>query len=151
MNVFKITLASISSAMLLLACVNASENVSSSEVENAATASGNYDPEAQPAFEWTEVEHNYGTIKDGDVVEHTFTFKNVGKGNLIISDVKASCGCTIPEWSKEPVRPGSGGEIKVKFDSSNKAGGDMEVIKTVTVVANTNPNKVTLKLVGKVK
>lgn len=89
-----------------------------------------------PAFSFGEALHDFGTINDGDVVEHIFAFTNNGEAPLIISDAKGSCGCTVPEWPKEPIPVGGTGEIKVKFNSKNKPGVQN---KTVTITANTWP------------
>ena len=89
-----------------------------------------------PAFQFGEELHDFGTIKDGDVVEHVFEFTNTGAAPLIISDAKATCGCTVPEWPKEPIPVGETGEIKVRFNSKNKPGIQN---KTVTLTANTWP------------
>lgn len=89
-----------------------------------------------PSFQFGEELHDFGTIKDGDVVEHTFKFTNTGAAPLIISDAKATCGCTVPEWPKEPIPVGETGEIKVRFNSKNKPGIQN---KTVTLTANTWP------------
>lgn len=97
-----------------------------------------------PAITWTEEEHDFGTITDGDIVEHTFKFKNTGEAPLIISNAKATCGCTVPDWPKEPIPVGEEAEILVRFNSRNKAGNQS---KTVTVTANTYPsaNKVRIR------
>ncbi|MEQ9402141.1 MAG: DUF1573 domain-containing protein [Cyclobacteriaceae bacterium] len=89
-----------------------------------------------PAFAFPESSHDFGTIKDGDVVEHIFTFTNNGEAPLIISDAKGSCGCTVPDWPREPIPVGGTGELKVKFNSKNKPGVQN---KTVTITANTWP------------
>ena len=86
---------------------------------------------------------DFGTITDGEVVEHTFRFTNTGTNDLIISNASASCGCTIPEWPKEPIAPGEKGEIKVEFNSNGKK--DM-VTKDITILANTNPVKTILQI-----
>jgi Protein of unknown function (DUF1573) len=78
--------------------------------------------------------HDFGVIKADSKVSYTFKFTNSGTNDLLITDAKGSCGCTIPEYSKEPIKPGATGEIKVVFDSKNKQG---EHKKTVTVHANT--------------
>jgi Protein of unknown function (DUF1573) len=103
-----------------------------------------------PATEvkFAEVEHDWGTIKEGDKMVHIFKFTNTGKEPLIISDAKASCGCTVPEWPTKPIAPGAKGEIKVEFDSSHKPGDQM---KTVTVTANTTTPQTFLTIKGKVK
>jgi len=82
---------------------------------------------------FTEESHNFGKIKEGDVVSHTFKFKNEGSNPLVIKNVKPSCGCTTPEWTKDPIGPGKDGVIKVSFDSKGKPG---VANKSVTVEAN---------------
>jgi len=93
-------------------------------------------------------EHDFGNIKEGDVVEHVFKFTNTGKEPLIIESAKGSCGCTVPEYPKEPLAPGKTGEMKVKFNSQAKVNKQR---KTVTVVANTSPENTTLTIVADVE
>ena len=83
----------------------------------------------------------------GEKITYEFKFNNTGKSPLIISDAKASCGCTVPEWPKEPVMPGQGGKIKVTFDSAGKSGLQD---KQITVTANTNPAQNIVHLIGEV-
>lgn len=91
-----------------------------------------------PKFEFAEDIKNvdFGSIKEGAQVEHTFKFKNAGDFPLIINNVSASCGCTIPEWPRQPIGPGDEGAILVRFNSKGKQG---QQFKTVTIYANTNP------------
>ena len=77
----------------------------------------------------------------------TFRFKNVGQSNLIISSAQGSCGCTVPEWPKEPIAPGAEGKIEVTFNSTGKQGLQN---KTVTLVANTIPNTKVIVIKGEV-
>lgn len=95
-----------------------------------------------PNFQWSETEWDFGTINEGDVVEHVYTFTNTGEAPLIIESAKPSCGCTVPNWSKEPIPVGGTGEITVKFDSKGKPNIQN---KTVTVTANTWPKVTTLR------
>ena len=99
-----------------------------------------------PSFSFEKTEHDFGQIKDGDVVTHTFKFTNTGEAPLIIQDAKATCGCTVPSYPRQPIPVGGTGEIVVKFDSSNKPGVQN---KTVTLTANTYPsvNKLNIKSV----
>ncbi|CAN5141465.1 DUF1573 domain-containing protein [soil metagenome] len=99
-----------------------------------------------PRFKFEEEEFDFGNIKEGEVVTHSFKFTNVGESPLIIQSASASCGCTVPEWTKTPIPVGESGEINVKFDSSNKPGVQN---KTVTITANTVPevNRLTIKSV----
>lgn len=108
----------------------------------ANTSTTTTEPEVKPegplpAINWEEEEFDFGTITDGDIVEHTFKFKNTGEAPLIISNAKATCGCTVPQWPKEPIPVGEEGEILVRFNSRNKPGNQN---KTVTVTANTYPS-----------
>ena len=97
----------------------------------------------EPAISFINKIWDFGTIADGEVVEHTFRFTNTGTKDLVISSASASCGCTIPEWPKEPIAPGEKGEIKVEFNSNGKK--DM-VTKDITILANTNPVKTILQI-----
>jgi len=97
----------------------------------------------EPVISFDKKIWDFGTITDGEVVEHTFRFTNTGNNDLIISNASASCGCTIPEWPKEPIAPGEKGEIKVEFNSNGKK--DM-VTKDITILANTNPVKTILQI-----
>ena len=87
-----------------------------------------------PKFTFREEEHNFGDIQDGAIVSHTFSFTNTGEAPLIISKATAACGCTVPQWPRQPIPIGGTGEIKVQFDSSNKPG---QQNKVVTITANT--------------
>jgi hypothetical protein len=91
--------------------------------------------EAMPAttVEWSETEYDFGKVKDGDLVRHTYSFTNTGSNPLVLQRAKASCGCTTPNWTQEPIPPGGKGEVAVEFNSKNKPG--MQT-KTVTVTGN---------------
>ncbi|NNE55487.1 MAG: DUF1573 domain-containing protein [Flavobacteriales bacterium] len=85
---------------------------------------------------FTEYEHDFGVLNEGDSPEHVFTFTNSGSEPLILEKCKGSCGCTVPTCPKEPIPPGGTGEIKVRFNSKNKKN---KQTKKVTVTANTDP------------
>ncbi len=91
-------------------------------------------PEDYPKMEIENANFDFGTIKEGDKVEHVFKFKNVGNEDLVVAHAQASCGCTVPEWTKEPIKKGESGEIKIVFNSAGKPG---EQKKTVTLTTNT--------------
>lgn len=84
-------------------------------------------------IKFNEDMYDFKDIKRGQEVSHVFKFTNVGKRPLLISEVRPSCGCTTPKYTKEPVYPGKKGEITVTFDSSNFEG---EVLKTIAVSGN---------------
>ena len=96
-------------------------------------------------IEFSELEYDFGTVKEGVKVSHTYKFKNTGKEPLIISNAQGSCGCTVPNWTREPVKPGGTGEIVVEFNTQGKAG---KRNQKVTVTANTNPPQTFLSLNG---
>ncbi|MBK8700000.1 MAG: DUF1573 domain-containing protein [Saprospiraceae bacterium] len=103
-------------------------------------------------IEFSETTYDYGTVKDGEKVRHSYKFKNTGKQPLIISDAKGSCGCTVPDWPREPIAPGKSGEIKVEFDSKNKGTEEgSNQSKRVTITANTDPVQTYLTIKGIVK
>jgi len=95
-----------------------------------------------PVMEWTTVEHDFGTINEGEKVTYVYQFKNTGAVPLIIETVRPSCGCTAPNWSKEPIPVGGTGEVEVVFDSKGKPNAQN---KTVTVTANTWPQSTVLR------
>lgn len=80
--------------------------------------------------------YDFGELTEGDTVEHVFGFTNTGQFPLIINNITASCGCTTPEWPREPVAPGTKSSIRVRFNSRGKMG---QQNKTITVFANTDP------------
>ena len=89
---------------------------------------------AKMAFE--EEDFDFGEVDEGAVVEHTFHFINTGKAPLLISSARSTCGCTVPEWPKEPIGPGESGKIEVKFNTRGKKN---KQTKPITIVANTYP------------
>lgn len=86
-----------------------------------------------PKFKFQEETHDFGTIKEGPVAETTFEFKNVGKEPLIIQSASASCGCTTPEWPKEPILPGKKGKIVVHYNTQGRVG---PFTKDIYIVSN---------------
>lgn len=120
-------------------------------------ASGSVTPEAAPTgptttMEFSEMVHDWGELKEGEHMKYAFKFKNTGSEPLIISDAKGSCGCTVPDWPREPIAPGASGEIKVEFDSKGKGSDDgQKQTKKVTVTANTNPPQTYLTITGVVR
>lgn len=115
---------------------------------NATAAEGEVVDNADaPVFEFEETVMQFGEISQGEKVKRIFKFTNVGYSNLIISNAKGSCGCTVPLWPKKPITPGEEAEIEVVFDSNGKTGHQK---KTITLVANTVPNITTLAIEGDV-
>ncbi len=123
------------------------EITNSSLINNPVSANEAIAPEDAAKIEFEEEVFDFGDIVEGDVVEHIFKFKNTGNNPLIISKATGSCGCTVPDWPREPISPGQVGEIKVKFNSKGKQG---EQDKRVTIQANTIPNNTEIRIVGAV-
>jgi hypothetical protein len=96
---------------------------------------------------WLQSVYNFGVTPEGKVVTFNFEFENIGDVPYLISNVEASCGCTIAEYPKEPIPPGGKGMIKAKFHSIGKVGDNTEFI---TVVGNSHPEHVALIIEGKV-
>jgi len=118
-------------------CNNSSEEqVDASVVNNPNTATADANAKL-PKIKFTEERFDFGEITQGEKVEHTFEFTNTGDADLIITSAKGSCGCTVPEWPKKPIKPGEKGVIDVVFNSEGKSG---KQHKKVTVVANTQPS-----------
>ncbi len=92
--------------------------------------------------------YDFGTVKDGELVQHSFSFKNTGTKALVVQAAHASCGCTVPEKPEQPIKPGETGVIKVVFDTKGKGGGHQE--KDITVTSNAHPEFGKLKLKGTV-
>lgn len=102
-----------------------------------------------PVMSFEEEMHDFGEIEEGDVVEHTFSFTNTGDSDLIISNAKGSCGCTVPTYPKDkPIAPGETSEMTVKFNSKGKPNNQM---KTVRITANTEKGTEMIKIKAFVK
>ena len=82
-----------------------------------------------PVNTFEESSKDFGDITQGDKVEHTFKLENTGNAPLVISNVAATCGCTVPKWPKEPIAPGKTAEIKVSFNSAGKMGQQNSVVR----------------------
>ncbi len=119
---------------------NASDKVNDENV--AAAAERDENAGKFPVMTFQETEYDFGTIDQGTNVEHLFKFTNTGDAPLVIVDAKSSCGCTVPEKPEGPIAPGEEGELLVKFNGSGKN----QVSKTVTITANTQAGKETIKI-----
>ncbi|MBO9572525.1 MAG: DUF1573 domain-containing protein, partial [Chitinophagaceae bacterium] len=95
-------------------------------------------PFQQPGLELKETGFDFGKIPQGRPVTHDFEVVNTTKKPILIENVQASCGCTTPEWSKDPIAPGASSTIKVGFN----AGGEGQFTKTITIFYNTKETKV---------
>ena len=103
---------------------------------------------AKGAFLFDTTVFNFGTILEGEQVSTEFVFKNTGKADIIISKIETSCGCTVPEYDKDPVKPGAKGSVRVRFDSNGKSGTQY---KTVRIFSNSEDDIFELVITGEVK
>ena len=99
-----------------------------------------------PKIEFEYIEYDYGTIQQGANGTCEFEFTNKGKEALLLTNVKSSCGCTVPSWPKEPVKKGDKSKIIVKYNT-NRLG---PINKTITVTSNADNSPIILKIKGKV-
>jgi len=100
-----------------------------------------------PVMSFESTEYDFGSVSEGEIVDYTFKFTNTGNFPLIINKATATCGCTVPDWPKDPIKPGDKGEIKVKFNSKNRS--NLQT-KYVNINANTKPEVTRLKITGNV-
>jgi len=118
------------------------------QAANAAAAENQVPTGPTTTVVYEHTDFDFGSVKEGEKVKHTFKFKNTGSEPLIISNAKGSCGCTVPKWPSEPVAPGATSQIDVEFDSKGKPG---KQTKRVTVNANTVPAQMFLNITGNVE
>ena len=107
-------------------------------------------PAAAPevtTVQWLDSAQNFGKVTDGEKVVITFHFKNTGTKPLVISNVQASCGCTVPSKPEEPIAPGADGKITAEFNSEGRVG---KASKNITVTANTKEGIAVLMFEGEV-
>lgn len=135
-------------AFLFAACQNNNKTTETTATEKSDTTG--LKPIAiadAPKVKFEKETYDFGTIAQGEKVHYDFKFKNTGKIPLLIKSATASCGCTVPEYSSTPIKPGEEGVIKVVFDSQGKMG---KQDKVVTVVSNANPEIPQLHLIGEI-
>mgnify|MGYP001070952522 FL=1 len=131
-------------AITLASCSSATDRIKSTDDSASGTEAM---MDALPTIAFAEEFHDFGEVQEGEVVEHTFTFTNEGEGPLIISNAQGSCGCTVPDWPRQPIAPGQKGQIKVSFDSTGRAG---RQDKRVTLTTNAVPQSKVLNITSTV-
>ena len=145
--IFKNTLLAFAVIGLLAGCgnqtaTNTEQNAEQPVVSSVADTTAS---KQQGVIEFEESAFDFGKVKEGAVVEHIFKFKNTGAAPVILSQVSASCGCTTPDFTKEPVLPGKVGEIKVSFNSLGQVGNQQKI---VTVSSNAENRVTTVQIKG---
>lgn len=99
-------------------------------------------------MQFYETRYNFGNVKEGDKVKHSFKFKNTGQNPLMIARTDVSCGCTVTSYSLQPVAPGADGEITIEFNSHGKSGHQQ---KNILVHSNAQPEAVSIGFEADVK
>lgn len=132
-------------ALFMAGCSNdkkETSGISTNDVNNTASVDGSGKTDL-PDIKFEEEEHDFGRITQGEKVSFAFKFKNTGSRNLIITSAAGSCGCTVPEWPKEPILPGKEGKVNVIFSSEGKSGIQE---KSITIVTNCEPSTKVVKI-----
>ena len=139
---------SIACMALMASCNNqgAEQSAATKEIESTSNTVETTSSDS-PAFKFVKESFDFGEITQGEKISYDFKFTNIGKSPLIITNAIATCGCTVPDYPKEPVAPGAEGIIKVVFDSSNKLGMQNKVI---SITANTVPESTQINILGNV-
>ncbi len=127
----------LATGMVLTACHTPAKEPGKAQPSGTAATVADSANGVYPEITFEKESHNFGDVVAGEVLEYSFKFTNTGKRDLVISKAEASCGCTVPEWPKEPIKPGESRYMKVKFDSKGRPEGYTE--KEIFVHANTNP------------
>lgn len=136
-------------ASFLTGCKDATNITAKIKKENLVNAKSR-DSEIKKgaaSISFDKKEYDFGTVNEGDIVETSYLVTNSGKTDLVITNAQASCGCTVPVWPKNPIKPGATGEVKVKFNTSGKPNRQQ---KTITLTTNTESGREVLKLKGSV-
>ena len=124
------------SALCMVAFTSCKEDATAKvNTENVAKAAERDAVAADfPVITFDKTEHDFGEIENGTPVETTFSYTNTGKSPLVVTDIKSTCGCTVPQgWSKEPLMPGASSQFSVKFNGK----GANKTSKTITLTTNT--------------
>jgi hypothetical protein len=124
-----------------------SEKKEENTAASATVGADSIAPKLLTSISFADSLHDFGTINEGEKVSYTFKYTNTGENPLILDDVRASCGCTLPEWTKDELAPGEEGLIKVQYNSEGRPG---EFKKTITVIANTQSEVTLLTIKGNV-
>jgi len=136
-------------SLALVSCSSSSDEktITIDLVNSPLTANSKAEKVLIPNIEMLETSYDFGEMQQGESVTHEFMLKNTGDADLIITAAKGSCGCTVPEWPKNPIAKGEEAAIKVTFNSAGKSG---KQNKTVTLVSNAIPNTKVITINGNV-
>lgn len=134
-------------AGLFSGCNNSGKEKLPSDIVNNPNSATGKKQTKEPAISFEKSSHDFGKVIEGEVVSYHFKFENSGTGDLHISNVSTSCGCTVTNYPKGVIKPGEKGSLEVTFDSDKRRGVQH---KSVTVSTNAQPAETTLKIKAKV-
>ena len=136
-------------SLALISCSSSTDEkmITTDLVNSPLTANRKAVKVLTPNIEMHETRYDFGEMQQGESVTHDFILKNTGGADLIITAAKGSCGCTVPQWPKNPIAKGEEAVIKVTFNSAGKSG---KQNKTVTLVSNAIPNTKVITINGNV-
>ena len=144
-----ILVAIIATSMVFISCGksnNASSKINKENLESAKTRDvAIKNGAASITFE--KKEYDFGTVTEGEIIETTFKLTNSGTTDLVITDAQVTCGCTVPVWPKDPIKPGATEEIQVRFNTNGKSNRQQ---KNITLITNTASGREILTLKGMV-
>ncbi len=143
-----VTLTIAISTLAFVSCAkgNAKSKINKENVANATKRDSEISKGA-PIASFDKETFDFGTVAEGEVVKTTFQITNKGKSDLVITDAKATCGCTVPVWPKDPIAPGTTGNIEVSFNTNGKPN---KQSKSVTLYTNTEKGTEVVKVTGMV-
>ena len=136
-------------SLVLISCgyFTDEKTITSDLVNSPLTANRKAVKVLTPNIQMLETRYDFGEMQQGESVTHDFILKNTGDADLLITAAKGSCGCTVPQWPKDPIAKGEEAVIKVTFNSAGKSG---KQTKTVTLVSNAIPNTKVITINGNV-
>jgi hypothetical protein len=136
------------STVVFVACNegNAASKVKSENLDKAKERDANSSKEAA-MIEFDRTVFDFGTVNEGDIVDVEYVVTNPGTTDLVILKASPSCGCTVPSWPKEPIKPGESAKVVAKFNSAGRAG---KANKAITLFTNTAKGREVLTLKGNV-
>jgi len=147
MKTLKLSLFAVAGAMFLSFSASAQTSIKKATAAPQATATTAAPKNNTPsAITWKEDTFNFGDIEKGKPVSHEFSFKNTTKQTILITNVKASCGCTATNYTKTPIKPGETGTVTATYNAANPG----NFTKTVTVTTNDSDVSKILTIKGKV-
>ena len=127
--------------LFIMACSGQND---SPEPEAGDLSESSKESYGQSLISFSRMSHDFGTIIEGEMVVCYFDYENIGERELVITSVEATCGCTTPDWTREPLKPGEKERLKIIFDAKGRSGAQRKV---VTVMSNGDnfPVRLTIK------